>query len=606
MSSSKKHVLLRYLSFARPYRWWLLIVILAGIAKFTLPLLIPYFTGRLVDRVILNTGRLDQAGQLSLLWQYAALLAGVIVLTGIAIFIRGFFTVRLTSSIAFDIRQSLWKHLQRLDLGFHQSRPTGSILSRLMSDIGVSQQMMNAGIVNVSIDAISGAAALVVLFSISTTLTLIVLAVLPFYGILYRKINPRIRQASRDVQEQTSVMSGSVVERLAGIAVVQSFAQEKWESQEFAVKADELRGRTIRRGILSQTLSASSEFLVSLATLAVWIVGGYLAVAGGGITVGQLLQFTGSAAMLYLPIRRFSQINITYQTSMAAIERIFAVFDVVPEVRNRPGATDRVIGMGGLDFDDVTFAYPSGPDILRNVSFTVPPGQHVAIVGESGAGKSTLVTLIPRLYDVTGGAIRIDGVDIRDYKVRTLRRGIGIVLQESILFSGTIHENLRYGRKNASFHEIVEAARTANVHDFILSLPEKYDTVIGERGMNLSGGQRQRISLARTLLQNPRILILDEATSSLDSESENLITEALDRVMDDRTSLIIAHRLSTIMGAEKILVFHEGRLVEQGKHEDLLNAGGYYRHLFEQQFGPLQELVARSGLMNDFNRANAT
>jgi len=300
--------------------------------------------------------------------------------------------------------------------------------------------------------------------------------------------------------------------------------------------------------------------------------------------------------VLYGPIQRRSEVNLIYQTSMAAIERVFAIFDCTPAVQNRPGALDKEPALGDVVFDGVCFNYAARPPVLRDLSFTVAPGDRVAIVGESGAGKSTLVTLIPRLYDVTGGTIRIDGIDVRDYRLMRLRRSIGIVLQESILFSGTVAENLRYGNKRAKKSDIIEAAQAANAHDFIMELPEDYNTIIGERGLNLSGGQRQRLSLARTILQNPRVLILDEATSSLDSESENLITEALQRVMAGRTCLIIAHRLSTVIGADRLLVLKAGRLVEQGPHEELLAAGGYYRYLFEQQFGPLQELMARSGM----------
>jgi len=373
---------------------------------------------------------------------------------------------------------------------------------------------------------------------------------------------------------------------------VQSFAQESSENEFFAQQADELRDRAVRRGRLSQTLSAASSFLITTAGVLVWVVGAYLIVGDGRLTVGRLIQFTGSAAVLYRPIRRFSEINIVYQTSMAAIERVFAIFDVVPELRNRKDPVGGFPGMGGVAFDCVTFRYEDdGPYVLRDLSLTVQPGERVAIVGESGAGKSTLVTLIPRLYDVTGGAIRIDGIDVRDYRLRQLRRSIGIVLQDTILFSGSVRENLRYGRKNATEKEITAAAKAANAHEFISEMPDGYDGVIGERGLTLSGGQRQRVSLARTILQNPRILILDEATSSLDSESENLIAEALERVMAGRTCLIIAHRLSTILSAERILVLKQGQLEEEGRHAELLAAGGYYSYLFEQQFGPLQELI---------------
>ena len=448
--------------------------------------------------------------------------------------------------------------------------------------------MINGGIVNVVIDGVSGIAALAVLLAISWKLTLLVLAVLPLYGFLYHKINPQIRQASRDVQEQTSVISGTAVERLNGIALVQSFAQEPAETHYFAAQADELRTRAVRRGKLNNTLKAIAQMLIAIGGYMVWIVGGYMAIAES-ITSGQIVQFIAVAALLYLPMQRFSQINIVYQTSMAAIERVFAIFDMVPEVQNRPGVPDRTVQKGNIQFDNVSFRYGDGPLVLQDVGFMLQGGQRVAMVGESGAGKSTVATLISRLYDVTEGAILIDGIDIRDYPLRSLRRSIGIVLQETILFSGTISENLRYGRKEASEEEIIAAAKSANIDGFINSLPEGYDSHIGEHGLTLSGGQRQRMSLARTILQNPRILILDEATSSLDSESENLITAALEHVMLGRTCLIIAHRLSTIIKADCIVVLKGGHIVEQGPHDQLLATSGYYQYLFEQQFDPIKQ-----------------
>ncbi|MFP4355335.1 MAG: ABC transporter ATP-binding protein [Phycisphaerae bacterium] len=592
---SSTRYLLRYLSYAKPYRWQIVVVILAGIAKFTFPLIPAKITGILIDEVVNNVSELSRSERIDLLWFLGGILAAVAVAEAVAIFVRGYMTSRVSTRIAFDVRHDLWRHIQRLSLNFHHSRPTGSILSRLMSDISVSQQMINTGIVNVCIDAASATVALAFLLSISWRLTLLVLIVLPVYGVLYRLVNPRLRQASRDVQEQTSVMSGSAVERLAGMAVIQSFAQEKAETAHFAEQAYDLRSKAVRRGKLNQILGSGSNFLMALVSGLVLLTGSYLCIEGD-LSAGQMVAFTAAAGQLYLPIRRFSQINIMYQTSMAAIERVFRMFDIVPEVTSRPDARQQSPEAGRIEFDRVEFGYDPQLPVLEDLSFEVQPGERIAIVGESGAGKSTLVTLIPRLYDVTGGAIRIDGVDIRDYRLRVLRRSIGIVLQDTILFSGTIRENLRYGRKNATDQEIRDAARMANAEQFILQLPDGYDAMIGERGLSLSGGQRQRISLARTILQNPRILILDEATSALDSESENLITEALERVMVGRTCVIIAHRLSTVIDADRILVFRQGRLVEQGPHEQLLGQGGYYRYLFEQQFGPLKELLDRSRL----------
>ena len=596
MDSSKNNALWRYLAYAKPYRWSILLMIVAGVAAFVLQIIPAEITRHLVDRVISNQGEMDKAARYNLLAWLAGGLVAITAGFALAGYVQGIMTVKVSTSMVFDLRQNLWKHLQRLSLDFHQSRPTGTLLSRLMSDIGMSQQMINGGIVRVVIDMGSASTALVVLFYTNWKLTFVVLAVLPIYALMYRKINPQIRRASHDVQEQRSVMSGLAVERLNGIAVVQSFAQEPAEARHFADESNQLRGLAVQRGRLAKMLGAASTFLVMMARRGVWVIGAAIAIGSGELTAGQIIKFTAIAGMLYNPIRRFSEINVVYQTSMAAIERVFSIFDIIPEVRPKPDGRDSVPGMGDIRFVNVAFHYGEGPEVLRDVGFSIRPGERVAIVGESGAGKSTLVTLIPRLYDVTDGAIYIDGVDIRDYRLRPLRRSIGIVLQDTILFSGTVAENLRYGRKDATDAEIVAAATAANAHDFISTLQDGYETLIGERGMTLSGGQRQRVSLARTILQDPRILILDEATSSLDSESENLITEALERVMTGRTCLIIAHRLSTIMGADRILVFKEGRLVESGGHAELLRADGYYRHLFEQQFGPLQDLISQGDL----------
>lgn len=592
VSGSGRHLLWRYLAYAAPYKWWIVLMCVGGVAKFTLPMVPAALSRTIVDDVVNNIRGLETPERLGLLWWIAGGMLAAAVAEGVAIYIRGYYTVKVSSSVAFDIRRDLWRHLQRLSLGYHQSRPTGTLLARLMNDISVSQQMVRGGIGNVVIDSGSGIIALVVLLSISWELTLIVLGVMPLYAVLYRKLNPRLRQASHDVQEQRSVMSGSAVERLNGIALIQSFAQEPSEQQVFKDHAGELRGRSIRRGRLHQSISSMSNLLVAMGSAGVWVVGGYLAVRGR-LTPGQIVQFTATAALLYLPIRRFSEINNVYQMSIAAIQRVFEVFDDVPEVQGQPKAAKRKVQRGEIEFDHVTFRYTSEQEaVLEDISFNIEPGKRVAVVGESGAGKSTLVTLIPRLFDVTDGAVRIDGVDVRDYRLRDLRRSIGIVLQETILFSGTIRENLRYGRKDATEEEIIDAARIANAHRFISELPDGYDTEVGEHGVSLSGGQRQRISLARAILQDPKVLILDEATSSLDSESENLIVEAMQRVMAGRTSLVIAHRLSTILDADRILVLSKGRLVEDGTHEDLLARNGAYRHLFEQQFGPLQRMLS--------------
>ena len=578
--SGPRHPFWRYADYAKPYRWRIALIVLFGILVFVMPMASAALVKVIADNVIPER-------DMSLLWYVGGGLLLAELIRTVSFQVRGVNMVRLNSDIVFDLRQNLFTHLQRLSLKFHQSRPTGTLLSRLMSDVTEAQRMISGGIINVFIEVFCGILAMAVLLWIDWRMTLVLMAILPLFAWLYRRVNPHIREVSHRVQEQRSVLSGEAVERLSGIVLVQSFAQEKSESSHFATQSEELKLRTVQRGTLNTILKSISQFLTKLGGYSLWVVGAIIAITAGTMTVGDIILFTAVAGHLYRPIQRLSDINIVYQNSMAAIERIFNIFDEVPEVINRPTSREMPPLEGRVEFDDVTFHYSRNePAALKHVSFVIEPGMRTAVVGESGAGKSTLVSLIPRLYDVSEGAIRIDGRNVRDFPLRKLRRSIGIVLQDTILFSGSVRENLRYGKKDATDEQIIAAADAANAHRFISELPEGYDTVIGERGLTLSGGQRQRLSIARTLLQDPRVLILDEATSSLDSESENLINEALDHVLQGRTSLIIAHRLSTILDADNILVFRRGELIEQGRHEDLIEDGnGYYRHLYEQQFG---------------------
>ena len=579
--------LLRFSSFLKPHRRWAIGLVVLGLIGFGLFLLTARLVRLIPDRAIADNDR-------GLLWTLAGLLLLVEAVKAVSIYWKGVCQTRLRTNMVYDVRQALWRHLQRLSLAFHHSRPTGSLLSRLTTDINAAQQLISAGLVSLAVDIVGAVAAVVMLLLISWRMTVVAMIVLPAYTLLLAKLSPRIREASHEFQEHSAVMSGHAVERLSGIAVVQSFAQEPSESRRFASTNDSLRVTDIRRSRLAWLQNSLTNFLMQIGAHSVWIIGGWMVIEGE-LKIGAIIEFSIILSLMFGPLTRFSDLTMIYQQSMAAIERVFRIFDIVPEIKNRPNALDKVPGMGGIEFDDVKFEYPDRPPVLRDLSFSVAPGERVAIVGESGAGKSTLVTLIPRLYDVMGGAIRVDGIDVRDYRIKKLRRSIGIVLQESILFSGTVRENIEYGRRRASKGDIIAAAKAANAHQFIEELPDGYETLVGERGLQLSGGQRQRLSIARTILQNPRILILDEATSSLDSESENLITEALQRAMAGRTCMVIAHRLSTVINADRILVMKEGRLVEQGPHEDLLAAGGYYAFLFQQQFGPLQELMSRSG-----------
>jgi ATP-binding cassette, subfamily B, putative efflux pump len=605
MGSWKQHPFFRFLKFAKPYKSRIVWMLVLGLVQYgmsiasitTIRLIINWVIDRKGENVNPPAWIMDISPLTVLLWIFLGWFT-LEVIKIFVIYMDGMNMTKFSQSLVLDLRQTMWGHLQRLGLSYHNTTSTGSLHSRLMGDIAEAQSLLASSLPRLTIDAIFGVVAVGMLLWISWQLTLVTLVVLPLYVWLFKHFNPRIRSNHKQLREHHADMSGHAVERLGAISVVQTFAQEDAESQTFAGNSRRIYDRQIVVGQYNHMLRALSNFLVQIGSIAPWFVGAWIIVESADIVedvkklnLGELTQFVGIAAMMYWPVRLLGDTSVIYQRAMASIERVFEVLDEAPGIPNRSDAVNRVPGMGWIQFEGVNFAYPDRPPVLKDLNFQVAPGERVAIVGESGAGKSTLVTLIPRLYDIGSGEISIDGIDIRDYQLRKLRRSIGIVLQDSILFSGSIRENLLYGNKEATEEEILESAKLANAHNFISELPEGYETVVGQRGVTLSGGQRQRISIARTILHNPRILIFDEATSALDSESENLINEAMRHVMEGRTSLVIAHRLSTVVNADRVLVMKDGVVVEQGMHEDLLAADGYYRYLFEQQFGPLKELM---------------
>ncbi|TVY09694.1 ABC transporter ATP-binding protein [Paenibacillus cremeus] len=621
-AATKKKLFQRYLLFLKPYRLRLLAIIGLGMLNFASPMITPWMTKILIDQVL--PGKLG-------FWTLGRVIAvlGGVYLFGIWItFLRSTTTYRLGNRMVYDIRHQLYRHMQQLSQRFYDNRQVGSIVSRIINDVNGAQNIVSGGVINLVIDLFLVLFAGFMLFTIHWQLALLSLWLLPLYYLTFTNMNVRIRFTWRTVHRQMERIHGVLVERISGMKVVQSFNQEVKEMERFEKQAKHHIGFANQAQMLAASLGRLSQMFTQAGNLIIWFAGGTL-VLKGHLTIGSLVAFQAYLSQLYNPIQRFAEANATIQNSLSNIERIFEVFDIEPEVKIKDNALPLTACRGAIVFDRVSFTYvmerperptrdstgkPADPDLvelirpakkfylvppktkldpppmvqesrvaLTNISFEARPGDVIALVGPSGAGKTTLVNFIPRFYDPDEGAVRLDGVDLREYNLYDLRRQIAVVLQDNVLFSGTLFENIAYGNPDATEAEVREAAKAANAHEFILDMEQGYGTIVGERGVRLSGGQKQRIAIARALLKKPRILILDEATSALDAESESLVTEALERLMKDRTTFVIAHRLATVVRANQILVLDHGRIVERGSHRELLAAGGLYRDLYAKQ-----------------------
>ena len=508
----------------------------------------------------------------------------------VTFFIRGIFYYGQSYLVSFvgqrviiDVRDVLFKKFQRLPLSYFDRHQTGEIMSYITNDVAALQNALVDRLIELVTESSIFIGSLVMMVLLDWKLSLLTLITVPLVGQAMKIFGRKLKSSGTVIQERLADITATMQESIAAVRVVKSFGREDFEIERFH-RQNELNFRAeMKNNQLMSLLTPTVEFLAALAvTVIVWF-GGY-EVVNGVITAGALVAFLTYAVNLANPVKRISRVYGAIQKAMAGADRVFAIMDLPETIANRPDAKELPPVKGEVVFDDVTFAYKEGANALSHVSLAASPGQMVAFVGPSGAGKSTIANLIPRFYDVSSGAIRIDGYDVREVTMESLRRQIGIVPQETMLFSTSVRENIRYGRLNATEEEIVQAAKDANAHDFIMALPEGYDTKIGERGLNLSGGQRQRIANARAILKDPRILILDEATSALDTESEKIVQAALDRLMVGRTSFVIAHRLSTVFNADQIYVIDGGRIHEHGTHEELLASGGLYSNLYNIQF----------------------
>ncbi len=585
----------RVLGFARPYRGAIITFVVVIVLESVLALVPIYVLKRIIDVAI-------PEGNRGLLHALAGLaLVAALFIAGLS-FVERFYSSRIGEGLIYDLRVKLFDHVSAMPIAFFTRTQTGALMSRMNNDVIGAQRAVTTTLGSVVSNVIVLATTLTYMILLEWRITILALILLPIFVIPAKRVGRRLSSITREGFDLNSAMNTQMTERfnVSGALLVKLFGQGQRESKAFGDRAGRVRDIGIKSAMYSRTFMIALALVGSIGTVLVYWLGGQMVISGT-ITLGAMAAMAALVVRLYDPLTALSNARVDIMTALVSFDRVFEVLDLENPVVDRPGAVDLVDPVGRIEIDHVTFRYSSGAEVslrsleigssgavddgpgsevLHDVSATIEAGQLVALVGPSGAGKTTLSSLIPRLYDVTEGALRVDGHDVRDLTLDSLRAAIGVVSQDPHLFHDSVAENLRFARPDASNVELVEACKAAQIHDVIMALPDGYDTVVGERGHRLSGGERQRLAIARMLVKDPAVVVLDEATSHLDSENESLVQQALSTALSGRTAVVIAHRLSTIVGADQILVLDGGRIVERGRHEDLLAAEGLYAELY--------------------------
>ncbi|MCY9667653.1 ABC transporter ATP-binding protein/permease [Paenibacillus alginolyticus] len=571
-----------YFKFVKPYWKLVLITILIGMVKFAIPLTLPLLMKYIIDDLLLSTISIAEKTQKLIEVMIFAFVLFVIIRAPIE-YLRQYFAQLTTSRILYDLRNQLYAHIQKLSLRYYQNHRTGEIISRMINDAEQTKSIVETGLMNVWLDLFTLSIAIAFMIHMDFGLTMVAIAVFPLYAFSVKTLYKKLRNLTKSRSQALAEMQGYLHEKVNGIPVIKSFTLEDYEKENFGLRNNKFLNRALALTKWNAITNSIINTITDTAPLLVLAYGGYQVIQGN-LTIGAFVAFYAYLDRLYSPLRRLVNSSTELTQASASLDRVIELMNEPYDIVDSPQAKIVHKIKGKIEFQDVSFRYDNTSDwVLNNIQLTIQPGETIAFVGMSGGGKSSLISLLPRFYDIQQGNILLDDLNVKDMTIKSLRSHIGMVLQDNILFSGTVRENILLGNPNAAEEEMISAAKAANAHDFIVNLPKGYDTEIGERGMKLSGGQKQRVAIARVFLKNPSILVLDEATSALDLESEHLIQESLSKLAKNRTTLIVAHRLSTITHADQIVLIENGEIKEIGTHDQLMKEAGAYFRLFNVQ-----------------------